>query len=251
MLKYVSCKKKIKRSRLNLPAKYIYIILTYVAVQLSAFLVIPFRLYTNVDPLTLMVGWNIGSFVLALIISCYLLRDEINSFFQSRDKRIGQIVLWTILGFFLVLIAQVASTVIERFVFGAPVGSENTMQLMQVARQAPIFIILISILGPILEELVFRKAIFGSLYKKMNFFFAGIISGVLFAVLHNDFSHLLTYIAVAFVLAFIYVETKRILVPILAHMAMNTFAVIGQLSLDPEEMEQMLEQVQFILVGGF
>ncbi len=166
MLKYVSCKKKIKRSRLNLPAKYIYIILTYVAVQLSAFLVIPFRLYTNVDPLTLMVGWNIGSFVLALIISCYLLRDEINSFFQSRDKRIGQIVLWTILGFFLVLIAQVASTVIERFVFGAPVGSENTMQLMQVARQAPIFIILISILGPILEELVFRKAIFGSLYKK-------------------------------------------------------------------------------------
>ncbi|WP_347836257.1 YdiK family protein [Gracilibacillus sp. JCM 18860] len=68
--------------------------------------------------------------------------------------------------------------------------------------------------------------------------------------MHNDFSHLLTYIAVAFVLAFIYVETKRILVPILAHMAMNTFAVIGQLSLDPEEMEQMLEQVQFILVGG-
>ena len=35
--------------------------------------------------------------------------------------------------------------------------SPNTERLMVIAKQMPVFIILISIVGPILEEFVFRK----------------------------------------------------------------------------------------------
>ncbi len=221
--------------------------------QLSGVIVAPLVYFTEINELTALVGWTIFSFAVALIVSLYLLREEWKSFFSLREKKIGSIILWSVLGFILVFIGQIISSVIETFVFNIPPGSENTLMLTKVARQAPIFIIIISVLGPILEELVFRKAIFGTLYKRMNFFFAAIISGVMFALIHMDFNHILTYTVVGMVFAFLYVETKRIIVPIIAHMAINTYAVIGQLSIDPEEIDKMLDQLenlQLIIIGG-
>lgn len=220
--------------------------------QFSSLLALPFLPFIE-NREAFSVAWSVMSFTVALIISMILLRDEMKDFFQSRDKKIGAIILWSFLGFILVLITQYVSIIIETFVLGIPPGSENTMDLMNIARQAPIFIVIISVLGPILEELVFRKAIFGSLYKRMNFFFAALLSGVIFAAVHMDFEHLLTYTAIGMVFAFLYVETKRIIVPIIAHMSINTFAVIGQLSVDPEEIEQQMEQLEqlmMILIGG-
>jgi len=52
------------------------------------------------------------------------------------------------------------------------------------------------------------------------------------------------------VFAFLYVKTKRIIVPILVHMLMNTIVVMAQLLIDPELLEQMQEQAQFIFFGG-
>ncbi|WP_163583450.1 CPBP family intramembrane glutamic endopeptidase [Gracilibacillus saliphilus] len=235
-----------------MPRKYIYLIITYIAMQFSIFLALPFVSYID-DLDTFQANWNIASFAIALMISIYFIRDEVQDFFQAQQKKIGTIILWSVLGFFLVMITQAVAVVIEMVVFKIPPGSENTMDLMNIARQTPLFIVIISILGPILEELVFRKAIFGSLYKRMNFFFAALLSGVIFAAVHNDFEHLLIYTSVGMVFAFLYVETKRILVPIIVHMSMNTFAVIGQLSVDPEEMEQQMDQIKelmTILIGG-
>lgn len=235
-----------------MPKKYIYVILTYVLMQFSGILAGPFAPFIE-DEVAFLVGWTITTFALALIISLYLLRDEIANFWRSDQKGIGNIILWSVLGFILVFITQIAAVLIETFVLGIEPGSENTFELMNIARQVPIFIIIISVLGPILEELVFRKAIFGSLHKKMNFFFAALLSGVIFAVVHMDFEHILTYTAIGMVFAFLYVETKRIIVPIIAHMAINTYAVIGQLSIDPEQIDdqmKQLEQLQLILIGG-
>ncbi|SFM14476.1 hypothetical protein SAMN04487943_108188 [Gracilibacillus orientalis] len=235
-----------------MPRKYIYLIITYVAMQSSGLLVQPFMpLIENQD--VFIVAWSVMTFAVALVICLIILRHEMKDFFQLREKKIGSIILWSFLGIILVMISQYTAIIIEQVVFGIKPGSKNTMDLMNVARQAPIFIVIISVLGPILEELVFRKAIFGSLYKRMNFFFAALLSGVIFAAVHMDFEHILTYTAIGMVFAFLYVETKRIIVPIIAHMAINTFAVIGQLSMDPEEIERQMEkmeQLMMILIGG-
>ena len=143
--------------------------------------------------------------------------------------------------------------IIETFVLGIKPGSENTFELMNIARAAPIFIVLISVLAPILEEVIFRKVIFGSIYKKTNFIIAGLASALIFGLMHSDNPHILTYTAMGLVFAFLYVQTKRIIVPILAHMSINTYAVIGQLSMDPEEIDRMLkefEKLQIIFIGG-
>ena len=80
---------------------------------------------------------------------------------------------------------------IEMYVLGIKPGSENTARLMDIARTTPWFLIVISIIGPILEEIVFRKILFGTLYKKFNFFIAAIISSLVF--LRQFILILLTY----------------------------------------------------------
>ena len=238
-----------------LPRRYIYIVITYILMHFSSLLAIPFILNLDESQLvTFSVYWQVGAFLVAFIIMLIFLRTEMKDFFALENKRIWNIILWSFLGFFLAMIAQMVAVLIQTFVLGIRPGSENTLEIMAMARQVPILIIVITIVGPILEELVFRKAIFGTLYKKMNFFFAGLLSSFIFALVHMDFNHILVYTAVGFVFAFLYIETKRIIVPILAHAGMNTFAVIVQLSQDPEKIEEqlrLLEQLQSIIIGGF
>ena len=53
-----------------------------------------------------------------------------------------------------------------------------------------------------------------------------------------------------FTFAFLYVQTKRIIVPIFAHVMMNTIVVVMQLY-RPKYIEQHSEQMQLIIGGLF
>ena len=82
---------------------------------------------------------------------------------------------------------------------GSPQKSPNTERLMVIAKQMPVFIILISIVGPILEEFVFRKVFFGEIYnaikgpRVVSFLIASIVSSLIFALAHNDFKFIPMY----------------------------------------------------------
>lgn len=58
---------------------------------------------------------------------------------------------------------------IEMAVFGIEGGSQNTADIVAIAKGAPIAILAIVVFGPILEEFVFRRVIFGSLVQTTNF----------------------------------------------------------------------------------
>ena len=162
----------------------------------------------------------------------------------------GTVILWSVLGVFMALFSQGIAAMIEMELFGISPGSENTQQIMDISRAAPLFILIPAIIAPILEEIIFRKIIFGSLYKRMNFFFAGLLSALIFGFIHGEPQHILIYASMGFVFAFLYVKTKRILVPILVHAGMNTMVVLAQYSMTPEEIQKQLDQLQMIFIGG-
>ena len=60
-------------------------------------------------------------------------------------------------------------------------GSENTTQFIEIAQAVPLAIFSIVIFAPILEELIFRRIIFGTLLPKTNFFVAASVSAIVFA----------------------------------------------------------------------
>ena len=83
------------------------------------------------------------------------------------------------------MVYQVVVSLIYTLVLGQQQQSPNTERLMAIAKQMPVFIILISVVGPILEEFVFRKVLFGELYNAIKgnrivaFLIASIVSSLL------------------------------------------------------------------------
>jgi membrane protease YdiL (CAAX protease family) len=152
----------------------------------------------------------------------------------------------------MALLAQGIASNIETNVFGVNPESENTQNIMRLVEVVPLLIAVVSIIGPILEEVVFRKIIFGSLYGRSNFFIAAIISSFIFALVHQDFSHLLVYMSMGLTFAFLYVKTSSILVPIFAHVSMNTFVVMMQYVFK-DDIEKYIEQQEKLqqIFGGF
>ncbi|WP_449538607.1 CPBP family intramembrane glutamic endopeptidase [Ferdinandcohnia sp. Marseille-Q9671] len=243
-------------------ARYWYVILTYILMQFSGALGIPLLLLLgvgdNLDPETakntIISLWTIFSFVAALPIVLYLLRQDIRERHQNLERSSrGEAFGWAIAGIFMAMTAQALAANIEIYVFGIEPGSENTQEIMALVKSLPLLVIVVSIIGPILEEIIFRQIIFGSLYKKFGFFISALISSLIFAVVHMDFTHILIYTAMGFTFAFLYVHTKRIIVPIFAHVAMNTFVVVGQTIFadDIERIMKETDKLQSIFIGGF
>lgn len=240
---------------------YWLILLTYMLLQLSAIVGIGLFSLLNIGETNVerFAYWTIFSFTLAFLIILFLLRKErtLESDFRGEPASVGVSVVWAIIGFFLAIFAQSLAANIEINLFGVEPGSENTQMIMKVIEVSPLVILVTSIIGPILEEIVFRKILFGVLYKKTNFFIAAIISSLIFSIFHGEPQHLLLYASMGFTFAFLYVKTQRILVPIFAHVAMNTMVVIVQTVFreDIQEMMKKLEEMRVeqqlqVIIGG-
>lgn len=239
------------------PKRYWYVLLTYFAFSLlfgglavQLFLVKVF----NVDLFYGAIIGNIFSFSVGLIIILILMKPDFRLEKETSDTTVPQIIGWSILGFIMAFVAQGIAANIEVYVFKIEAGSENTQDIVKLMKQAPLFFVVPALVGPILEELVFRKVIYGSLAKKFNVYFAAIVSAAIFAVAHMELTHFLVYFSIGLVFTFLYAKTKRIIVPIIAHMSMNGFVLIIQSVVDIEEMQKILDEINegFILIffGG-
>lgn len=230
----------------------LYILLIFIAVQLAPILFItPTLKYfrgQGMDQATAaastsgwLVVWTMGiGFIAAMIL---ILRDK--QFFNIwKGKKAGllEAVGWGVLGFFLLYFGQIIAALIEVELFGIKPGSENTANITNLVEVVPWALLAVVFFGPVLEELVFRRVVFGSLNQTTNFFFATAVSALVFAAVHLDFTHLLVYFSTGLVLAFLYQKTKRIITPIIAHIMLNAFVMVLQLNM--EKIQNFLKQLE-------
>nr|WP_106781516.1 type II CAAX endopeptidase family protein [Lysinibacillus timonensis] len=230
-----------------------YILLAYIACQLSGFLLhIPvvreiFLQFIDgnsleVKMITLAAWWQTVAFAITFLI-CFYIINRNKSFwnvFKGEKASIGESIGWGILGFFLVLFGQTVAANIE-LLLGIQEGSENTETIIMVTEIAPIMMVSTVLFAPILEELVFRRVIFGSIIQTQNFWIAGIISAIVFAAIHLDFQHILIYAVSGLIFAFLYYKTKRLLTSFIAHLLLNGF--VTYISLYADELQQILDQL--------
>ncbi|HET7657018.1 MAG TPA: CPBP family intramembrane glutamic endopeptidase, partial [Bacillales bacterium] len=211
-----------------MPQRYWWVVATYVIMQLSGLVAAPMLLLEGLTKTQAVVIWSVFSFSAALIIILILLRKDMRESRNATGRApVDQSILWAVLGILLALGAQVVSSMIES-ALGVNHASQNTEIITEITRKMPIFILIAAIIGPILEEVVFRKIIFGSLNKRFDFAIAAVVSSLIFGLAHREIPFLLSYTSMGFVFAFLYAKTKRILVPIVAHASMNTFVVLIQ-----------------------
>lgn len=237
--------------------RYWWVIITYIIMQLSSLpvaYILKYQTEMSREAIsTFLINWSIFSFIAGLVIVLLIMRPFMKIKDKSDRPNGGMLIVWGIAGLAMAFAGQYIAVFLELTLFNIKPGSENTFEIMNIARAAPIFIIIPALVAPILEEIIFRKIIFGSLYKRMNFFFAAGLSAIIFGIIHQEPEHILIYASMGFVFAFVYVQTKRIIMPIIVHMSMNSIAVIMQLSVSPEDIEKMqeqLDQLQTIFIGG-
>ena len=213
---------------------YVKIILIYVLTQLFTILfptILFFFLTENV-----VLEAAIYSQIIAFVVGSILMfivnhRSTFNNSLENTPSVPKKnIILWGIAGMFLAYMGQYLAIFIETFLLNIPIGSQNTAGLVDIVNKYPLFLLLIAIFGPIMEEFVFRKVIFGYLFDITGGIGAAVISSLIFAFIHFD-GHYLLYSVMGFVFCYLYWKTKSIAAPIIAHALINATVTVANLLL--------------------
>lgn len=237
-------------SRLGL-SLFVYFIAVYTSVFILDFLVVKFApqfYYHNIFVWIKMVvcQYIIGIPAIRLVLiglPTYRYQKE-----KMRFKEIfGAYIICQALAYAGNLIGQILNNIISSLL-GKEIDN-SVSQLIQNSNPL-IVLIVVGILAPILEELVFRRFIIDRI-RPYGEFLAVIFSALTFGMFHGNFYQLFYAFAVGFVLAFIYIRTKNILYPIILHMAFNSYSVIQQGFLTASQTYQSIKIISYVFTGMY
>lgn len=112
-----------------------------------------------------------------------------------------------------------------------------------------LFLIYVCLLGPILEEIIFRGFILKSMQKYGNLT-AIIVSSILFSMFHLNLVQFINPVLMGIVLAFITVKSKSIVPSIIAHIFNNTITfIVAGISLLQIPLLELIFGFIYLLVG--
>ncbi|KRM89296.1 CPBP family intramembrane glutamic endopeptidase [Liquorilactobacillus vini] len=144
----------------------------------------------------------------------------------EKSPRPWSISLLIVLGGLLaILVAQRVCLWIEANWLHQSIVSQNTAAMLTIISHYPIYLLYVVLAAPIMEELIFRKVLFGNLITMVSPMLAALISCLLFSIVHAD-GHYLTYTAIGAILCLIYYLTGRIQASMLTHVLMNLAIVL-------------------------
>lgn len=170
-----------------------------------------------------------------------------------RDLRVLATRPWfTALMVPLTVVAMLILTAVLVALSGPVQTSANQAGLQALMQQVPVWLMvpLLVLVGPFVEEYIFRHLLIGKLSRRVNLWVCCIMSVVLFAALHivgqeqMTLQVLMPYLAMGAVLVFVYVWTgKNVMFSYFVHASKNLLAVVFIYAIPPEVLEQ-LQQVQ-------
>lgn len=207
--------------------KYSFItIFTYGLVLFSP---IAFLRVFQANPSQIIQLTTLAYFLGAALMVFYRLKSRVFEL-EKQQKNFLITLLIGIVGIPASLLLQMVLLQIEQRFLGQSLSSQNTQNIVQLIMNNMIFILATTFAGPIMEEFVFRRAIFGALEKRFSFFFPALLSSALFAFAHND-GHYLLYAGLGFLFCGMYRYSGRIWTSMITHVGMNLLVILTQLAL--------------------
>ena len=170
------------------------------------------------------------SILIALFIP--LMKNEFKlSIKPLKRKSAKTTILEILVGCFIVYGAMYVGSIIT-LLLGGEANSENQNYIEELLRSSSSLLLIpvLGVIGPIVEELVFRGALQGSLAKlKMPKILSVIIAGTLFGLIHvmeaGDYIQLPAYLFGGLAFGFIYFKSENIYVPISVHIIYNSVSI--------------------------
>lgn len=146
------------------------------------------------------------------------------------------------------VIAMMILTAVVVAANGQVETSRNQAGLQALMQQVPAWLMvpLLVVVGPFVEEYIFRHLLIGKLSGKLNIWLCCALSVALFAAVHIvgqealSLPVLMPYLAMGAVLVFVYVWTgKNVMFSYFVHAAKNLLAVVFIYAIPPEVLEQL------------
>ena len=106
-------------------------------------------------------------------------------------------------------------------------GFENNMTFAKYLAKTPLFMIIYAcILGPVMEETVFRGIILGGLLKRYSNTTAILVSALLFGIIHLNLAQFMLAFPLGLLIGYLYMKTHSIYLCMLLHGLNNTFSFV-------------------------
>lgn len=200
------------------------------------------KIFSSMDDYSFSVLMEWVLYLIIFIITIILMKNEfVLGIKPLKQKSAYQNIMDVFLGCIIVYASMYIGAEITK-ILGGSGTSDNQSSIVEIFRKplGALMIPVMCVLGPIVEELVFRGAIQGGLERlKVPRILCVAVAGTLFGLIHvmnaGDYVQLPSYLITGLGFGFIYYRSKNIYVPISVHIIWNsisTWAVYIQVLLE-------------------
>lgn len=149
----------------------------------------------------------------AIIFIPLLIKNYKKQNIKNYKLNIKKIILLILMGILLSVFYNTFMFYLNKYLFHTNLFDKNNKIL--------ITLLSTGIIGPIIEELMFRGIIYNEAKNKYNNKKAIIITTIIFALLHVNFMQIIYAFIMGLIFIKVYEESKNIKAPIILHMASN------------------------------
>lgn len=167
--------------------------------------------------------------ILSFIVFKDLYKEGLEEWKKSVTKTMIIILVMYILKIILTIIASIPLGIF--FPEYESVNSNNIAEIIKIL-PAPIILIALGVLGPIVEEMVFRGILVGKLKKYIPSTVCVIVSSMLFMFIHvhvftfQELLYCLPYFVTGLLYSILYLKTKNITLSMILHITNNFFPLL-------------------------
>ena len=170
-----------------------------------------------------------------LLISKYVYNGKFNSIDASSKKGLKESFLFSIVILILTIIFFFVFSKFLTYILGVTIKSKNSEMTLHSLKYTKFTVFISVFTGPMFEEIVYRKILFGYLYdllsgcnKYVRFITSVLVSSIIFGATHDGVFHpaMITYVVYGVVFSSVYFYTKRISASMTVHVLNNLFLAI-------------------------
>ena len=193
------------------------------------FLFIVFIVLSQLPLLLIESHYSMG-IIAPLVILCYLILIGILFYIVKRvkgelpfKKITGKNVRFILAAYVVMILAKgILLTLMTKFYHQTISANDQAINSLVTDKTALLMTILVVVLVPITEELLYR-GVFTSFFFKNQPFWQVAISGVIFGLMHSstNFISALIYVTMGWILAYVYVHTKNLSNSLTLHILNN------------------------------
>jgi len=184
-------------------------------------------------------------YVIALPVLLLIVKGLPRTFRTKGKMKVSEFLVTFLVAEALMLVGNIIGNTLNSFI-GAITGYMPENSVDEILK-APIWLIIlvVVIIGPIVEELIFRKL----LMDKLGIYgdrIAIVVSAIAFGIFHGNFYQLFYATLLGFVLAYMYSKSGNILYPTLMHMLLNFCGSIIPILIMPymDKLTEIMESTQ-------